>query len=125
MNDAATIDPTSGVETPSAALTAAASREVIVTDERGRTFTLKKPGVLAQFDLIDALGETAKNQVFMGMVFPLLFVAAIDGAVVVKPGSRAELNALIERLDDDGIQAVMTGVTENFGATDEAAVKNV
>lgn len=107
---------------PSDQLTAA--REIVVNDGQGRGFTLRKPGVLAQFELIEALGDTARNEVYMAMVLPLLFVAAIDGAPVVRPGSKAELNALIQRLDEDGIQAVMSGVMANFGSATEEAAKN-
>jgi hypothetical protein len=109
---------------PSAQLAASAAREIFVTDERGRAIKLKKPGVLAQFQLIEALGDTARNEVYMAMTLPLLFVAALDGEVVIRPNTKPELEALIQRLDEDGIQAVMTGVVANFGGVDESAAKN-
>ena len=44
----------------------------------GRTIGLKKPAVLAQFRLVEVLGESAANDVHMGMVLPLMFVVSID-----------------------------------------------
>ena len=114
--------------TPAAQAIAKAQATAEVIDERGRIITLKKPGVLAQFRLIEALGDTAKNEVYMGMVLPLIFVAAIDGDAVVPPTRKSEVEALIQRLDEDGITAVQEGVREHYGAStpeqDKAATKN-
>ncbi len=111
-------------EKASEALVRQAAQPVDVTDAAGHTIRLRKPGVLAQFRLVEALGTAAQNQVYMGMVLPLLFVAAIDGQPVAEPGSKGEIEALIVRLDEDGVQAVMLGVQEHFAAPDEAAAKN-
>ena len=53
--------------TPSERLVQDAGAEFSVQDVRGRTFVLKKPDVLAQFDLIEALGDLAKNDVYRMM----------------------------------------------------------
>jgi hypothetical protein len=108
---------------PSDQIVQQANAEVTVSDERGRVIKLKKPGVLAQFRLIEALGETAKNEVYMGMVLPLIFVTSIDDDPVFQPASKREVEALIQRLDEDGIAAVLQGVQENFGKTDPEADK--
>jgi hypothetical protein len=108
---------------PSEQIVKQANAEVTVSDERGRVIKLKKPGVLAQFRLIEALGETAKNEVYMGMVLPLIFVTAIDDDPVYQPASKREVEALIQQLDEDGIAAVLSGVQENFGKTDPEADK--
>lgn len=95
--------------------------EIQVQDARGRTITLRKPGVLAQYRLVEALGEVAKNVTYVDMIFPLLFVTAIDGATVPMPAKKSEIEALIQRLDEDGIAAVMTGVQDKFNAATGAA----
>lgn len=99
-----------------------------VTDARGRVITLQKPGVLAQFRMIEMLGETAKNQVYVGMVLPLMYVSAIDDEPLTRISSKKELEALIQRLDEDGLLAVAEGVEKNFGRpdpdADEQALKN-
>lgn len=114
--------------TPSEQAVAKAQAEVQITDSQGRSITLKKPGVLAQYRLIEALGDAAKNEVYTAMVLPLIFVAAIDGDPVFQPASKREIEALIQRLDEAGISAVNAGVMAHFGASDpeadKAALKN-
>jgi hypothetical protein len=113
---------------PSEMAIAKATQEAIITDAKGRTIKLKRPGVLAQYRLIEVLGETAQNRVYMAMVLPLIFVTEIDGDVVFQPARKSEVEALIQRLDHEGIEAVMNGVKENFGESDpegdKAALKN-
>lgn len=110
-------------ETPSAQLVKKATAEVVVVDVRGRSITLKKPGVLAQFRLVEILGDAAKNEVYMGMVLPLIFIAAIDGELVPQPVNKLQVEGLIQRLDEDGINAVMAGVQEHFGRVDPEGSK--
>lgn len=115
--------------TPSQQVVAAAAAVVEIKDVKGRQITLKKPGVLAQFRLVEVLGgATASNQAYMGMVFPLIYVSAIDGDVVHLPKSKLEVEALIQRLDEEGVQAVHTAVQESFGgapgADEKATLKN-
>jgi hypothetical protein len=122
-------DAKPAAETPSQQLVAKANASVVIPDPRGRLIELKKPGVLAQFRLIEILGETAKNQVYTQMVLPLLYISNIDGDPVYQPASKAELEALIQRLDEDGVAAVHLGVQENFFTaadpdTTKAQVKN-
>lgn len=106
-------------ESPSEQLIAKAAQEVKITDARGRVITLRKPGVLAQYRLIEAVGpETARNTVYMNMTLPLIYVSDIDGAIVPAPTTKSQVEALITRLDEDGINAVVLGVTENFGESD-------
>lgn len=108
-------------EAPSEQLVRQAKREAVVTDEKGRKIRLVRPGPLAQFNLVKLVGgEAAANSVYMGMTLPLIFVQAIDDALVPPPQTQRELEALIERLEDEGITAVMNGVAEHFGATDTA-----
>lgn len=112
------------IATPSEQIVKAAAKTFDVTDESGRTITLKKPGVLAQYRFVEALGPLALNKVYMGMTMPLVFVTAIDGVPVALPGSKGEIEALISRLDEAGLDAVMTCVQENFGgATAEDSAK--
>lgn len=108
---------------PSDEAVAQAATSHIVTDAAGHAIKLKKPGVLAQFRLIEALGDSAKNEVYMAMVLPLIFVCEIDGDTVFPPNRKSEVEALIQRLDESGVTAVVSGVQEHFGASDPAADK--
>lgn len=108
--------------TPSEELVRQAIQEETVTDARGRKITLRKPGVLAQFKIVEAVGpETAANQTYMQMVNPLIYVGAIDGDDVFLPATKREVEALIQRLDDDGLAAVFAWYMTNIvGPTQDA-----
>src|ERR1700733_1836894 len=97
-------------ETPTAQVIAKAAAEVTVKDLRGRILTLKKPGVLAQYRLIEALGDVAKNETYVSMCIPLLYVAAIDGEPPTPLSSKLRVEAMIQHLGDEGIEAAMKGV---------------
>jgi len=105
-----------GTETPSQQVIRSATAETTVTDARGRTITLKKPGILAQYRLVEMMGDSASNETYMNMILPVLFVSAIDGEAVLAPNTKREIEALIQRLDEEGIAAVVAGVQEKFGA---------
>lgn len=113
-------DPVKVTLNPSEQVIQKASAESMVSDKRGRVITLKKPGVLAQYRLIEILGDSAKNETYMAMVLPLIYVSAIDDDPVYQPAKKSEVEALIQRLDEDGISAVMAGVAEHFGQSDPA-----
>jgi hypothetical protein len=122
MNAKVTIKPQRTASTPSEEVVRAAAEEFAVTDARGRTITLKKPGILAQYRLVEAMGaEAAKNEVYMGMVLPIIFVTSIDGLHVPAPTNKSQIEGLITRLDDDGIAAVAQGVQDHFGVQDPEA----
>jgi hypothetical protein len=104
---------------------AAAAAEVLVEDARKRIITLKRPGILAQYRMVEILGESAGNQTYLGMVMPLIFVAAIDSDPVRMPNNKREVDALIERLGEEGVAAVMVGLQDHFGGSrDLEADKN-
>lgn len=108
-------------QTPTEMATAKALQTFQVTDKRGRMITLKKPPLLAQFRLIDAVGgDTAGNQTYMSLATFLLHVVEIDGEQVFLPTKKSELEALIQRLDDDGMDAVSDGVIANFKVPKQA-----
>ncbi len=106
------------IDSPASQVVAKALVSAQVHDSTGRAITIRRPGVLAQFRLIEALGDTAKNEVYTRMALPLIYVAEIDGDALVPITRKSELEALIQRLDEAGIEAVMAGVAENFGTTD-------
>lgn len=113
---------------PSAELIAKAQAEFTFNDGKGRSITLKKPGILSQFRIVEVVGELAKNEVYMAMVMPLIYVSAIDGDAVSFPSTKRELEALIQRLDEEGVEAVSIEASKHFGKSkvkeDQAAIKN-
>lgn len=108
---------------PSAELVRQALKDETVRDERGRSLTLRKPGVLAQYRIVEAVGpEAAANQTYMQMVNPLIYLAEIDGEAVYFPQSKAEVEALIQRLDDDGLAAVFSWYMTNIIGPTQSAI---
>lgn len=88
--------------------------DVEVTDALGRVLTLRKPNVLAQYQLVKMLGaDVASNQVYLSMVMPLLYLQKIEGDAANFSNQR-ELEALIQRLDEEGLQALASGIQEHF-----------
>jgi hypothetical protein len=101
-----------------------ALQEHIVTDARGRQIKLAKPSVLSQFRLVKMLpADVAANQTYVGMCMPLLFVAAIDGQTIIFPNTDRELDGFIERLGEEGVEAIAKGVREYWGDSDSEADK--
>jgi hypothetical protein len=93
-----------------------------VTDAKGRTIILGKPGVLAQYRLVKMLPpETAMNQAYVMMLLPMLYVKSIAGEDVLPPQTERQIEALIQRLDEEGVGAVMAAVTERWGNSDPEA----
>lgn len=102
------------------------ANEVVFVNAGEMRLGLKKPNVLRQYQIVEALGaEAAKNEVFMGMVMPLLWVVSIDDDDQPYIASRRELDSLIMRLGDEGVGAVM-GHLNSLAASVEtdAQVKN-
>lgn len=103
-------------------------KPTVVTDSKGRSIELAKPDILAQYDLVDALGDTAKNETYLRMVTPILYVKSIDGEPFFFQNSKAGIRAAIKMLGDEGISAVVDGIASLFVERTEdevrAAVKN-
>lgn len=100
---------------PAVQLALDAKKEVrLPPDSRGRVIELSKPGVLAQFRLVKILGKTAENQTYMNMILPLIYIKSIDGEAVSAPQNEREVDALIQRLDEEGVANVSLGVMRHY-----------
>jgi hypothetical protein len=99
---------------PSETMIQDALKAAVLTDERGRKISVRKPDPLAQFRLIKAVGpEYAANDTYMRMINPLIWIADIDDVPVLPPASDREVEALIVRLGDDGLATVMAWYVVN------------
>ena len=101
-----------------------AQAEFSVTDATGRVIVLRRPDVLAEFQIVEVLGDSAQNAAYMGMIMPLLWISSIDGSQVTVPNTKMEVNALIQRLGHDGIGAVFQGVQDQILSKAEAKKKS-
>lgn len=119
-----------GGQAPSVQATQAARKEFEITDSAGRKIVLRKPSVLAQYDVIGMIDDKrpgAGAQRMMAGI--LLYVASVDGEEVPPPTTERELRAIFQKLGDEGYMAIATGIEMYFPATEkdqkrEGALKN-
>lgn len=100
--------------TPSQQVVAAAANEMSITDNAGRVIVMRKPNPLTKLRFIDAMGESSANRMWAGTVWPLMFVVSIDGAMVPAPTQKAQIEALYQRLDEHGAEAVSEAFQKHF-----------
>lgn len=99
------------------------SKTADIQDEKGRKFTLKKINALAHFRLVEALGsELSSNTQYMGMALVLLHIHAIDDVLVVI-NKKSDVEALLNRLDYEGIQFVSNAISEVFKTDSQEEVE--
>ena len=98
----------------------------IVTDPQGRRLHLRKLTALDKLRLFKAAGpHLAQNQPWLGMAVLACSVAAIDDIPVPMPTNENLIEALVQRLGDDGINAIATALApETDTATITANAKN-
>lgn len=116
MTQKVTINPNreAVAPTPSQQVVAQATNEVSVQDSAGRTIVLRKPNPLTKLRFIDAMGESSSNKLWAGTVWPLMYVASIDGVPAPAPSNKAQIEALYQRLDEHGYEAVSTAHEQHF-----------
>jgi|GEM_PF-1990801 len=88
--------------------------EVVVTDTLGRSIKVRKLKPSERSRLSLALGDAAKDQVFFGNAFLAAAVVELDGERIARPSSKLEAEVLMDRLDDEGLEAVGNAYVEHF-----------
>ncbi len=84
---------------------AAATFDATTTD--GRRIALRRMNVLDRLRLFKAVGaELAGNDAYLGIAYLACAVSSIDGVPVPSPANEAQIEALVGRLGDDGIEAI-------------------
>ena len=96
-------------------MAAIVSREADLTDSLGRKIKIRKLKPSDRMKLSLALGDAAKNEMFLGHAFLAATVTEIDGEKVFAPSNRMEAEILCDRLDDEGLEAVGLAYAELFG----------
>jgi len=78
-----------------------------VLDSGGRVLTLRRLTALDRLRLYKAIGAVlAENAPYLGMALLAISVMAIDGVPIPLPGSEGQLEGILQRLGDAGIEAV-------------------
>ena len=113
------------MDTPSARLIAAAQSAPDTTDAQGRRLTLRRLTALDKLRLFKAAGpQLAQNQPWLGMALLAASVTAIDDIPMPPPATEAQIEALVSRLGDDGIDAVAKALAPDVLPLDASAAKN-
>jgi hypothetical protein len=110
-------------DSPAQAIVKRASTPVEVTDPLGRKLKVKPIRSLDRYDLARVLGpEGAANPSAMGPAAIAFSVIEIDGEIVATPKTEREIRALIQRLDDEGLEAAAQAHIDHFSVGGEAQV---
>jgi hypothetical protein len=101
-----TIEPAD--ESPSQQIVKAANQTVTVTDALGRQITFRKQMRASRRVLLAkaAGAQNVENKMYMGDAAIAFLVTAINGEAESTPINERQLDALIGRLDDEGLSAV-------------------
>jgi hypothetical protein len=95
------------METPSQLLIGAAAQVGTTSDAAGRRLTVRRLTAVDRLRLFKAVGaELAQNPPYFGMAALAASVIDIDGVPVPPPMTEAQLEGLVQRLGDEGIEAV-------------------
>lgn len=90
-----------------AAPSAVVADDGVVTDAMGRRLRVKKPNPYQRMRLFRIIGSTdATNDPYMGYAALAISVTEIDGEAVTFPSTQLQIEALVQRLDDAGMEAV-------------------
>ena len=102
-------------ETPSEEIVRAARRPSEVEDANGRKIGIRKMGALDRLKMFEVIGpENSKNEPYLGYAALAFHVGSIDGDPVSRPATKLQLEGLIQRLGDEGMEAVGEAVQEMF-----------
>lgn len=105
------------MQTSSQRLLAAAESGEEVRDAQGRVLALRRLSALDKLRLFEAAGpELSRNDRWLGMAVLACSVTAIDDVPWPMPASKQGVEAMVQRLGDDGIAAISEALTPEQGA---------
>jgi len=85
-----------------------------VQDALGRRLMLRRLNAVDRLRLFKAIGPTlSENAAYLGMALLAVSVSSIDDVPLPAPGSEAQLEALISRLGDEGLEAAASAIPED------------
>ncbi len=88
---------------------------VTVKDRKGRELKIRRLTALDRLRLFEALGpKLAENVMYVSYALSAACVVSIDGVAQGVPASKLQLETLIQRLDNDGLEAATAAHREHF-----------
>lgn len=101
-----THEPKSG-DTPSQAIISNENSAQTVTDSKGRQISFRKLKVLERMRMFEVLGpDNSKNEMYLGYSALAFSVTSIDSEKIGRPTTKIALEALLQQLGDEGLDAV-------------------
>jgi hypothetical protein len=101
---------------PSEQIIQDANRIVHVKDGKGRQLGIRKLDMSRRRRVLKVLSdEMSRKQQYLGLVMVAACVVEIDGEEISLPVTELQFDALIDRLDDAGFEAVGEAIQEHFG----------
>lgn len=92
---------------PSVSIIQASSQTDTVVDSQGRRLSIRKLTALDKLRLFKAAGPVlSQNQPWLGMAMLASSIVAIDDVPVPCAVNEQQIEALVSRLGDDGIEAI-------------------
>lgn len=97
--------------TPTETILAAAQSPIMATDADGRHLAIRRLTALDKLRLFKAAGPNlAQNPAWLGLAVLACSVTAIDAMPVPQPNTEAQIEALVGRLGDRGLDAVASAL---------------
>jgi hypothetical protein len=113
------------MDTPSSRLVAAAQAPIEVVDAQGRRLSLRRMTALDKLRLFKAAGPTlSQNRAWLGMAVLACAVTAIDDVPVPPLVSEGQIEAMVQRLGDNGVAAIGNALERDRADIDKDIIKN-
>jgi hypothetical protein len=99
--------------TPTQQLLADVGRTQTLRDRLGRSIVVRRPTALDTLRLLKAAGPAlAQNQPWLSMAMLAMAVTEIDQLPVPSPISEAQIEAIVERLGEAGLDAIAAALDD-------------
>lgn len=93
--------------TPSSTIVLGATTGSVVSDTNGRRITVRRLTALDKLRLFKAAGPVlSQNQLWLGMAVLAYSITAIDDVPIPVPTNEVQIESIVSRLGDAGINAV-------------------
>jgi hypothetical protein len=107
-------------ETPSQQIVNRDLKSLRFQDKRGRMIGVIKPTAAFRMRMLRMLGgELSQNPMYAGMAMMASCVRELDGELLPEPTAPLQVEALVARLDDDGMDAIGEAMRKHFGIGDQ------
>jgi hypothetical protein len=104
--------------TPTESILKSANETGCVADLSGRTLTIRRLNALDKLRLLKAAGPIlSDNQAWLGVAMLAASVSEIDGIPVPMPTSENQIESLVARLGEAGLDAIATSLAPSDQAT--------